>query len=578
MGSLIGASTTTIQGGTSGVAIRSAGTGNITFSTNGVNRWQITNSGALQYLQSTSISTPSVTGQGNFLSVSGGSGTTGGGSLSLSGGSSSGGVGGSVYISSGNGSGSFAGGYIILTAASRGGVNLTSGGAGYGGGATVTVQPAISGAGYDFGASIILTGGNVDYNSSAATRSGGAVSLQGGCLYDSAAESCVGGYGQVDINTNYGNVNIGSPTSAISVQGSTFAVGSLLGTNSSTNIVQLGSSNLSGTNRVQIGTGPTNSGNSIVTQLVVDTKGTAGDPSGVNGSIYYNGITQKMRCYEGGAWADCIPAGSSSVWRLNTATANTWTSIAYGGGVFVAIPSGGNTFMRSQDATNWSGVGVPTSATWTSVTYGNGMFVAVANSGPNRVMTSRDGISWSVPATSAIDKSWSSVTYGNGIFVAVANGGTGNRVMTSADGITWLLRSSPADSSWVSVTYGNGLFVAVNSGAIASVMVSGSALSVNTPTGNIYQGVQTFSQQLRVGYAGTATGQLYVAGNATNARRVGLMGLSGASVMQVQGKYLYESSSGYMRVVDISVPSNPTLVSNALITDVLVSMRLSGRY
>jgi|GEM_PF-3046851 len=690
------------------------------FKTNGVDRWQIANSGALQYLQSTSISTPSVTGQGYSLTVSGGSGTTGGGGLSLYAGSSSGsdpggsvsiaagnnvsgGVGGSVNISSGYSSGSFLGGDINISAASRGGVTINSGGANFANGATITVVRAQSGAGFDFGGSLNLRAGNVDASGPAHIRNGGSVSLQGGCLFEDDGDgggSCIGGYGKVLINASYGDVDIGSSTSAISVQGSTFAVGSLLSTNTSTNIVQLGSSNLSGTNRVQIGTGPTNSGNPTVTQLVVDTKGTAGDPSGVNGSIYYNGIAQKMRCYENGAWVDCIPPANASVWRLNTAPANTFTSIAYGGGVFVAIPNGGNVFMRSQDATNWSSVGVPASATWTSVTYGNGMFVAVssttniltsidgatwtlisgplndmrsvtygngmfvavANGGTNRVMTSRDGISWSVPATPAIDKSWSSVTYGNGIFVAVADGGTsnrimrstdgtnwalqsspadniwssvtygngmfvavaasgtgnrvmtstdgitwalrsspadnswtsvtygngvfaavaasgtGNRVMTSTDGITWALRSSPADRQWVSVTYGNGMFVAVDGGANASVMVSGSALSVNTPTGNIYQGVQTFNQQLKVGYAGTATGQLYVAGNATNAKLVASRSMNFSSVMQVQGKYLYVSASSDILVYDMTVPSNPTLVTTYTLGTAMVSMRLSGRY
>ena len=55
------------------------------------------------------------------------------------------------------------------------------------------------------------------------------------------------------------------------------------------------------------------------------------------------------------------------------------------------------------------------------------------------------------------------VTYGNGLFVAVAYSGSGNRVMTSPDGITWTIGTSAADNYWTSVTYGNGIFVAVAS-------------------------------------------------------------------------------------------------------------------
>ena len=86
---------------------------------------------------------------------------------------------------------------------------------------------------------------------------------------------------------------------------------------------------------------------------------------------------------------------------------------------------------------------------------------AVAQSGTgNRVMTSPDGINWTI-RTSAADNEWMSVTFGNNLFVAVANTGTGNRVMTSPDGITWTIRTSAADNDWRSVTFGNNLFVAV---------------------------------------------------------------------------------------------------------------------
>lgn len=40
--------------------------------------------------------------------------------------------------------------------------------------------------------------------------------------------------------------------------------------------------------------------------LVLDTKSGAGDPTGVNGAMYYNGASNKSRCYEAGAWQDCI--------------------------------------------------------------------------------------------------------------------------------------------------------------------------------------------------------------------------------------------------------------------------------
>ena len=40
-----------------------------------------------------------------------------------------------------------------------------------------------------------------------------------------------------------------------------------------------------------------------------------------------------------------------------------------------------------------------------------------------------------------------------GLFVAVSYTGTGDRVMTSPDGIIWTIQTSAADNSWISVTY-----------------------------------------------------------------------------------------------------------------------------
>jgi predicted RecA/RadA family phage recombinase len=169
-------------------------------------------------------------------------------------------------------------------------------------------------------------------------------------------------------------------------------------------------------------------------------------------------------------------ASAQVTWTSRTSAAdNSWRSVAYGNGVFVAVAQTGtgNRVMTSPDGITWT---IRTSAAdnnWNAVTYGNDLFVAVAGTGTgNRVMTSPDGITWTI-RTSAADKSWSTVTYGNGLFVAVANSTTGNRVMTSPDGITWTLRTSPADYNWLAVTYGNGLFVAVaTSGTGDRVMTS----------------------------------------------------------------------------------------------------------
>jgi hypothetical protein len=66
------------------------------------------------------------------------------------------------------------------------------------------------------------------------------------------------------------------------------------------------------------------------------------------------------------------------------------------------------------------------------------------------------------------------VAYGGGQFVAVADNGTADRVMTSPDGVTWTLQSSADVSAyWQSITYADGIFVAV--GRSGAIMTSGSA-------------------------------------------------------------------------------------------------------
>ena len=140
---------------------------------------------------------------------------------------------------------------------------------------------------------------------------------------------------------------------------------------------------------------------------------------------------------------------------------NNWTSIAYGNSIYVVVASSGtgNRVMTSVDGLNWTMRESVSDITWNSVTFGNGKFVAVASTNSNNcVMTSSDGITWTI--TTAIANVWTSVTYGNGVFVAVAKSGTNSRVMTSTDGITWT-SGDIVDNSWNCVTYGNGTFVAV---------------------------------------------------------------------------------------------------------------------
>ncbi len=153
--------------------------------------------------------------------------------------------------------------------------------------------------------------------------------------------------------------------------------------------------------------------------------------------------------------------------NLNSTINTGWNEIRFLNGRFIAVGAEnfGRSIMFSTDGLNWTyRSGNLGSASASSVTYGNGIYVAVAKTGTGyRITYSYNGATWTrrlVPG--AVTNAWNSVTYGNGLFVAVSSDGA-NRVMTSPNGINWTLRNAASAHSWTGVSYGNGLFVAVAS-------------------------------------------------------------------------------------------------------------------
>ena len=173
----------------------------------------------------------------------------------------------------------------------------------------------------------------------------------------------------------------------------------------------------------------------------------------LTGVVGFVGIAPSSPAWaDGTSWSTVVPPED-----------NSWRSIAYGNGVWVAVAnSGTNQVMRStDDGLSWTAVAAAEANRWYSVAYGNGVWVAVAYSGTNQVMRSTDdGLSWTAVAAAEAN-GWYSVAYGNGVWVAVANSGT-NRVMRSTDdGLSWTAVAAAEANLWYSVAYGNGVWVAV---------------------------------------------------------------------------------------------------------------------
>jgi len=74
----------------------------------------------------------------------------------------------------------------------------------------------------------------------------------------------------------------------------------------------------------------------VGTLLVLDTKTGAGDPTGVNGGLYYNSSDNKFRCYENSAWSNCL----SATLRVTADVSNSTTSFADVTGLTIGVNAG----------------------------------------------------------------------------------------------------------------------------------------------------------------------------------------------------------------------------------------------
>ncbi len=213
-----------------------------------------------------------------------------------------------------------------------------------------------------------------------------------------------------------------------------------------------------------------------------------------------------------GSFNQVMSSPDGITWTTRTTPSNNfWLSVVYGNGLFVAVASGagvGDQVMTSPDGITWTSRTQAEANAWRGVTFGGGQFVAVSTNGTHRVMTSPDGITWSTQ-TAAVANNWKAVAYGGGLYAAVALTGTGNRVMTSPDAITWTARTSTADLAWQDITYGNGLFVAIASdGTGNNVMTSPDGITWTARTSasdNDWQGI-TYGGAQFVAVANTGTG------------------------------------------------------------------------
>lgn len=151
----------------------------------------------------------------------------------------------------------------------------------------------------------------------------------------------------------------------------------------------------------------------------------------------------------------------------------TWfQQVVFGQGLFVGAEWSGGRILTSPDGVEWTVAFQPDQPIWIyDLAYGDGLFVAVGETDPVRqtvVLTSTDGKDWTLQVLDG-QPSLKWISYGNGLFFASGP----DALAISDDGANWEIGPNPAGQP-LAVIYGAGRFMAVTSdGALLVADVCG---------------------------------------------------------------------------------------------------------
>lgn len=160
-----------------------------------------------------------------------------------------------------------------------------------------------------------------------------------------------------------------------------------------------------------------------------------------------------------------ITSADGQSWIVRRAGSNDLSGVAYGNGRWTAVGNG--SILTSSNGISWMEIQNSPGGALKRVVYENGLWAATGY--PGRVVTSVDGVSWTLSWTTAdvapSDRSTlDGIGYGNGLWIAQR----GSRILTSLEGLRWAVQTnlpSFTDGTYQfnssDIKYANGRWIAV---------------------------------------------------------------------------------------------------------------------
>ncbi|PWK13487.1 cadherin-like beta sandwich domain-containing protein [Tumebacillus permanentifrigoris] len=173
-----------------------------------------------------------------------------------------------------------------------------------------------------------------------------------------------------------------------------------------------------------------------------------------------------------GANGTVVTSVDGVTWTSTSLGSSTLYAVKYAGGMFLTSGGAGKLFT-SANGTSWTNQATGTANDLNGIAFANGLYVVA---GDKILLTSTDGSAWTTRTlpVGASTQTLYGVSYGGNKFVAV---GAGDTIVSSTDGVTWSLEtSSSAGTTLLGASSGGGKWVTVGtSGFLQTQAMSSNA-------------------------------------------------------------------------------------------------------